>query len=73
MRLGAIDSWQSRAFLISQAATNPPVADGASFNGVSLSPAGARQPGSIAVMNAHAWRVGTANRTAAPLLAMHAF
>jgi ectoine hydroxylase-related dioxygenase (phytanoyl-CoA dioxygenase family) len=29
--------------------------------------------GSIAVMNAHAWHGGTANRTAAPRLAMHAF
>ena len=28
---------------------------------------------SIAVMNAHAWHGGTANRTAAPRLAMHAF
>ena len=29
--------------------------------------------GSIAVMNAHTWHGGTANRTAAPRLAMHAF
>src|SRR5204863_1400568 len=29
--------------------------------------------GSIAVMNSHAWHGGTANRTAAPRLAMHAF
>ena len=29
--------------------------------------------GSIAVMNAHAWHGGTANRTLAPRLAMHAF
>ena len=29
--------------------------------------------GSIAVMNAHGWHGGTANRTAAPRLAMHAF
>ena len=29
--------------------------------------------GSIAVMNAHAWHGGTANRTTAPRLAMHAF
>lgn len=29
--------------------------------------------GSIAVMNAHAWHGGTANRTGAPRLAMHAF
>ena len=29
--------------------------------------------GSIAVMNAHAWHGGTANRTQAPRLAMHAF
>jgi ectoine hydroxylase-related dioxygenase (phytanoyl-CoA dioxygenase family) len=29
--------------------------------------------GSIAVMNAHAWHGGTANRTPAPRLAMHAF
>ena len=29
--------------------------------------------GSIAVMNAHLWHGGTANRTAAPRLAMHAF
>jgi ectoine hydroxylase-related dioxygenase (phytanoyl-CoA dioxygenase family) len=29
--------------------------------------------GSIAVMNAHAWHGGTANRTAAPRVAMHAF
>jgi ectoine hydroxylase-related dioxygenase (phytanoyl-CoA dioxygenase family) len=29
--------------------------------------------GSIAVMNAHAWHGGTANRTRAPRLAMHAF
>jgi ectoine hydroxylase-related dioxygenase (phytanoyl-CoA dioxygenase family) len=29
--------------------------------------------GSIAVMNAHAWHGGTANRTAAPRLAMHGF
>ncbi len=29
--------------------------------------------GGIAVMNAHAWHGGTANRTAAPRLAMHAF
>jgi len=29
--------------------------------------------GSIAVMNAHAWHGGTANRTSAPRLAMHAF
>jgi ectoine hydroxylase-related dioxygenase (phytanoyl-CoA dioxygenase family) len=29
--------------------------------------------GSVAVMNAHAWHGGTANRTAAPRLAMHAF
>jgi len=29
--------------------------------------------GSIAVMNAHVWHGGTANRTAAPRLAMHAF
>ena len=29
--------------------------------------------GSIAVMNAHLWHGGTANRTAAPPLAMHAF
>lgn len=29
--------------------------------------------GSIAVMNAHAWHGGTANRTASPRLAMHAF
>src|SRR6185436_11924798 len=29
--------------------------------------------GSIAVMNAHAWHGGTANRTAAPRLALHAF
>jgi ectoine hydroxylase-related dioxygenase (phytanoyl-CoA dioxygenase family) len=29
--------------------------------------------GSIAVMNAHLWHAGTANRTAAPRLAMHAF
>ena len=29
--------------------------------------------GSIAVMNAHMWHGGTANRTAAPRLAMHAF
>jgi ectoine hydroxylase-related dioxygenase (phytanoyl-CoA dioxygenase family) len=31
------------------------------------------QAGSIAVMNAHAWHGGTANRTAAPRLAMHGF
>ena len=29
--------------------------------------------GSIAIMNAHMWHAGTANRTAAPRLAMHAF
>lgn len=29
--------------------------------------------GSIAVMNAHMWHAGTANRTSAPRLAMHAF
>ena len=29
--------------------------------------------GTIAVMNAHLWHAGTANRTAAPRLAMHAF
>jgi hypothetical protein len=29
--------------------------------------------GSVAVMNAHAWHGGTANRTAAPRLAMHGF
>jgi ectoine hydroxylase-related dioxygenase (phytanoyl-CoA dioxygenase family) len=29
--------------------------------------------GSIAVMNAHLWHGGTANRTSAPRLAMHAF
>jgi ectoine hydroxylase-related dioxygenase (phytanoyl-CoA dioxygenase family) len=29
--------------------------------------------GSIAVMNAHMWHGGTANRTAAPRLAMHGF
>jgi ectoine hydroxylase-related dioxygenase (phytanoyl-CoA dioxygenase family) len=29
--------------------------------------------GSIAVMNAHMWHAGTANRTASPRLAMHAF
>jgi len=29
--------------------------------------------GSIAVMNAHLWHGGTANRSAAPRLAMHAF
>jgi hypothetical protein len=29
--------------------------------------------GSIAVMNAHMWHGGTANRTATPRLAMHAF
>jgi ectoine hydroxylase-related dioxygenase (phytanoyl-CoA dioxygenase family) len=29
--------------------------------------------GSIAVMNAHLWHAGTANRTASPRLAMHAF
>jgi ectoine hydroxylase-related dioxygenase (phytanoyl-CoA dioxygenase family) len=29
--------------------------------------------GSIAVMNAHMWHGGTANRTAVPRLAMHAF
>jgi ectoine hydroxylase-related dioxygenase (phytanoyl-CoA dioxygenase family) len=29
--------------------------------------------GSIAVMNAHVWHGGTANRTSAPRLAMHAF
>jgi ectoine hydroxylase-related dioxygenase (phytanoyl-CoA dioxygenase family) len=29
--------------------------------------------GSIAVMNAHMWHAGTANRTRAPRLAMHAF
>jgi ectoine hydroxylase-related dioxygenase (phytanoyl-CoA dioxygenase family) len=29
--------------------------------------------GSIAVMNAHLWHGGTANKTAAPRLAMHAF
>ena len=29
--------------------------------------------GSVAVMNAHLWHAGTANRTAAPRLAMHAF
>jgi ectoine hydroxylase-related dioxygenase (phytanoyl-CoA dioxygenase family) len=29
--------------------------------------------GSIAVMNAHAWHGGTANRTSEPRLAMHAF
>ena len=29
--------------------------------------------GSVAVMNAHAWHGGTANRTSAPRLAMHAF
>jgi ectoine hydroxylase-related dioxygenase (phytanoyl-CoA dioxygenase family) len=29
--------------------------------------------GSIAIMNAHAWHGGTANRTSAPRLAMHAF
>jgi ectoine hydroxylase-related dioxygenase (phytanoyl-CoA dioxygenase family) len=29
--------------------------------------------GSIAVMNAHMWHAGTANRTAAPRLAMHGF
>jgi ectoine hydroxylase-related dioxygenase (phytanoyl-CoA dioxygenase family) len=29
--------------------------------------------GSIAVMNAHMWHGGTANRTTAPRLAMHAF
>ena len=29
--------------------------------------------GSIAIMNAHLWHGGTANRTAAPRLAMHAF
>src|SRR6476660_4903054 len=29
--------------------------------------------GSIAVMNAHTWHGGTANRTSAPRLAMHAF
>ena len=29
--------------------------------------------GSVAVMNAHLWHGGTANRTAAPRLAMHAF
>lgn len=31
------------------------------------------QAGSIAVMNAHMWHGGTANRTSAPRLAMHAF
>lgn len=31
------------------------------------------ESGSIAVMNAHLWHGGTANRTAAPRLAMHAF
>jgi ectoine hydroxylase-related dioxygenase (phytanoyl-CoA dioxygenase family) len=31
------------------------------------------EAGSIAVMNAHMWHGGTANRTAAPRLAMHAF
>jgi len=29
--------------------------------------------GSIAVMNSHMWHGGTANRTSAPRLAMHAF
>ena len=29
--------------------------------------------GSVAVMNAHMWHGGTANRTASPRLAMHAF
>jgi ectoine hydroxylase-related dioxygenase (phytanoyl-CoA dioxygenase family) len=29
--------------------------------------------GSVAVMNAHMWHGGTANRTSAPRLAMHAF
>ncbi len=29
--------------------------------------------GSVAVMNAHMWHAGTANRTASPRLAMHAF
>jgi ectoine hydroxylase-related dioxygenase (phytanoyl-CoA dioxygenase family) len=29
--------------------------------------------GSVAIMNAHLWHAGTANRTAAPRLAMHAF
>ena len=29
--------------------------------------------GSVAVMNAHMWHAGTANRTSAPRLAMHAF
>ena len=29
--------------------------------------------GSVAIMNAHVWHAGTANRTAAPRLAMHAF
>jgi ectoine hydroxylase-related dioxygenase (phytanoyl-CoA dioxygenase family) len=29
--------------------------------------------GSIAIMNAHLWHAGTANRTSAPRLAMHAF
>jgi ectoine hydroxylase-related dioxygenase (phytanoyl-CoA dioxygenase family) len=32
-----------------------------------------RTAGSIAVMNAHLWHAGTANRTSAPRLAMHAF
>jgi ectoine hydroxylase-related dioxygenase (phytanoyl-CoA dioxygenase family) len=31
------------------------------------------QAGSIAVMNAHMWHGGTANRTAAPRRALHAF
>ena len=31
------------------------------------------QAGSVVVMNAHMWHGGTANRTAAPRLAMHAF
>ena len=29
--------------------------------------------GSVAIMNAHLWHGGTANRTSAPRLAMHAF
>jgi ectoine hydroxylase-related dioxygenase (phytanoyl-CoA dioxygenase family) len=29
--------------------------------------------GTIAVMNAHMWHAGTANRSSAPRLAMHAF
>lgn len=29
--------------------------------------------GSVAVMNAHVWHGGTANRTGSPRLAMHAF